>query len=1284
MSQQQTVLRVATNIPGSISGSTTFEFLDLYGDIPIKINKSFAELQDISKRNSDYSIGLQLPGSKKNNKFFESYFNVDAQSLYFNATLRVPCDVLLNDQSYFKGYMRLNKVSVLESKIEYDVTLYSTVGDLFGKIGNNLLKDLNYDANVTGYGYEFNHEFDSNVVRSQMEEWAWSGDLEPLYFYPVLHNGYNYSGDTINLSGSTSGQTRLYTSTIVGAYASYAAAYAAGVKRYRLNSPQDGLIDNQLKPALSIKGLITLMFQQYGYTIKSDFFNTPWFRMLYMYGYFSSEATTFSYKVQPKSDTVSDKLAVKLTETFVDTTDPVCSNIKTTRTYKIQLVNNDTGVQAYSPVDLNIVLNFKEYPCGSTTGYNTFSGATIPANTTGTTFTWVSNEFVPCPSTCKLRYTQNFGVNSYRSDVPQYSTAPPGTVVYYQDFMGVEFSKVIDWNIKQIDILSSVAKKFNLVFIPDPDVPNQIIIEPYTYYIGSGDVHDWTNKISWDKGFTVEPALNYVESELVLTDQEDGDYGNKSFKDQTNRIYGENNVYNTTDFKSQSKKIDTLFSPELLRQWDTPETAPNGQIKLPLGINYAANSSSQTSGGNEKIVWTYPGVKTKPKLFYLVGSFNPFLDTFGEVFNYSGNVLTNQVYISTSDGTVRGGRNTIPLISHTLPIGNPDTNKITVDTISNLFNSEYPTAVGTLTGGTYNVYTNNDAYQLFYSNRVNNLYDANTRFLNGYFDLKLSDIQNLKPKDLIKINEQYFTWNKIDNFNLTNRELTKVELIQYNSYVNEYPKRYFKYYYCDNPSKVYKFETDFTNANLKDTNYGWSVLYDYNVGILLDGAQSGVSGYTSCIRDLSQGTGSCAGYTYVGYYIYEVSEADYNASGLSRDYDSLYQYLDGGNFTLCYPAHVYTAKSGYSFQQVFNLFIDCTNFNYYATTYGICTGSSTTHSISPTPTATLTRTPTPTPTVTGTPTPTPTFGACTYYQVVYSGGAAAEIAYTDCSGVRREASVSGTIFIFALLGSIICLFGDCANLSWGPAPTPTPTPSPSPSPTATTIPPTPTATVAPVFPTSGLTILLDAATYTGGTIWYDTSGNNYNATLIDTPTWSSTSGGTFSFNSSPASITEWAIASGFTQNQRGPGTAIIFYEWSDIGNNLASNWGIYSSSTTGRTLYHGTYEAYRESLWAANSAQGGGNGLILDYGPIYGYSGITMMKATTWTNTGGVSFNQTEYKNNAEFVQSETKFLDNINLNTLKLGAFYGKIYLFGMWNKVLTTSEISAVYNIYRSRFGI
>jgi photosystem II stability/assembly factor-like uncharacterized protein len=1022
--QQQTVLRVQTNIPGAISGSTTYEFLDLYGDIPIKINKSFAELQDISKRNSDYSIGLTLPGSKKNNRFFENFFNVNAQSLYFDATQRVPCNVLLNDESYFTGYMKLNKTSVKDSAVEYDVTLFSNIGDLFGKIGNNLLKDLDYDVDVLGYDYTFNHQFNKYQVQNWGDTNPYGKNSEPLFFYPVVHNGYNYSGETVLLSGTTtsaitSGVTRLYTTTIAGSYASNAAAYAAGVKRYRINSPEDGLIDNQLKPALSIRGLITLMFQTYGYTIKSDFFNTPWFRMLYMYGYFSSEATKFSYKVPPKSDAISNDLAVKLTETFVDDTDPICNNIRTTRTYTIQLVNRGTGVQSYSDVPLDVVLLFKDYPCGSIIGYDENETVTIPANATGTTYTWISNQFVRCPSTCKLEYRQNFGVNNSLSDVPEYSDLPPNTIVIYEDNDQVEFDLVIDWNLKQIDILSSIAKKFNLVFIPDPDVPNQIIIEPYNYYIGTGDIHDWTPKISYDKGFTVEPALNYIESELNLTDLEDGDFGNKSFKDRNNRIYGENRVYNPTAFKSQTKKIDTVFSPELVRQWDTIDTAPNGEVKLPLGINYSSNSSSQNSGGSEKIVWTYPGVKTKPKLMYWSGNFNPFLDQVGEAITYSGNVLTNVFYIAESDGENPRRSFVAPVVGTTMPVGNPDSNKINNDSICNLFNSELPTDIGVTA---FSAYTENDLYLLFYENRVSNLYDPNTRFLNGYFNLNYSDIKNLKPNDLIKINEQYFTWNKIDGFNLTNPELTKVELVQANNNPSEYPTRYFQYYYCENPSLIYKFKTDMTNPLLWATNYGWSSLYDYNVGLL----GGNVSGYTSTIRDYQPNLGAID--AYVPYYIYEVTESTYNTIGVDRSNDTLYVEktgFDEFDTSFNFPTYVYTDSDPTKI--VTNVFTNCTTFYELASLYDIAIGSATYYGTYP-----LT---------------------CTGYTLTNTGSTIFGVSYLGCddnnyatylpSGSTTNVCLKGHVPQVIQGGGTIVSTGNCLPASPTPSPTPTQTPTPT-------------------------------------------------------------------------------------------------------------------------------------------------------------------------------------------------------------------------------------------------
>lgn len=294
-SQQQTILRVSYN---NTTGTTEYTVLDTFSSIPIKITRSFAELQDISKKNSDTALNVKLPGSKRNNKFFENFFDVDAQSFRFNPLKRVTCQVLINDEAYFSGYLRLNEITITNTEVEYDVSLFSTVGTLFADIGNNLLKDLDFDD----VDYTFNHTFNLGQVTGKYYESNFGLNQEKPYsfIYPVVHNGYLYSGNTVNFTGGTADdQTRLYTSSplLAGAYTTSAAAYSAGVKPYRINSPGQGLIDNQLKPALSIWNLIKLILKTYGYSIKSDFMNTPWMKTLYMYGYFSSSATKFSYTI---------------------------------------------------------------------------------------------------------------------------------------------------------------------------------------------------------------------------------------------------------------------------------------------------------------------------------------------------------------------------------------------------------------------------------------------------------------------------------------------------------------------------------------------------------------------------------------------------------------------------------------------------------------------------------------------------------------------------------------------------------------------------------------------------------------------------------------------------------------------------------------------------------------------------------------------------------------------------------------------------------------------------
>jgi len=918
MSSQQTVLRVQTNIPGEISGTTTYEFLDLYSSIPILINKSFAELGDIGKKNSDYSLGVLLPGSKKNNSFFENFFNVDASSLYFNPNKRVGCNVLISDEAYFTGYMRLNKVSVQDSKIEYDVTLYSTPAELYGSIGNNLLKDLDFNDE----DYTFNHVFNLENVTQGFNYGNFSlNQEEPYpYFYPVVHNGYLYTGSTVNFTGGTIlSRTRLYTSTAnsagqLGSYTSQAAAFADGVQQYRINSPGQGLYDNQLKPGLNIWSLLKLTFKTYGYEITSDFFNTPWMKTLYMYGYFSSDQTKFSFQVNN-----IQTLPIEGVEVFF---------VQISGDVYCVVSKLGTGIPSFCDSDINVRLVYNSSTIDLTIPYGT-SGLTV--NSFGQTFTSGSSTQVPNGATLK------------------YLPVPVGTAVNYVDGDFVDFSLVIDQNIKQIDVLSSIAKKFNLVLIPDPNNGSKIRIEPYDFFIGTGEVHNWSDKISYDKGFTVEPALNYIESELQITDQDDNDEGNKLFKESNNRVYGQNFVYNPTDFKSQVKKIDTIFSPELIRKWDA-DGASN--IGLPLGINYVSSNNQVGSGSTVNVNWIYKGVKTKPKLFWWLGCFNPFLDLPGEHYNATNYWTTYEAYISNTSGTTFTKFDRIPVISHTMPMGNPDSNKINNDSQCILFNSEFP-ADTNINVQTFNTYTENDAYSTFYDGRVSNLYNPNTRVVNGFFNLNYADLKNLQPQDLIKIQEQYFVVSKIEGFNLTNRDLTKVELVQYNNRPKTYTDRYFQYFYCDNTSKVYKFQTDFTNSNLLDSNFGWSVYYDHQIGSL---GSSG-TGFTSTFKDVINFSTE----VYVPYFIYEVSESTYNASGIPWEYDSLHNYIYSSEFgPFQYNMPTFWLNSG-STETGINLFTDCADFNTVRTTYGILTGSSTNHGIAVTPTPTPTPTPSPTP-----------------------------------------------------------------------------------------------------------------------------------------------------------------------------------------------------------------------------------------------------------------------------------------------------------------------------------
>ena len=553
------------------------------------------------------------------------------------------------------------------------------------------------------------------------------------------------------------------------------------------------------------------------------------------------------------------------------------------------------------------------------------------------------------------------------SDAKYLPTAINNPVPIY-DGADVDFNKVLDNTVKQIDFLSSVFKKFNLVIVQDKIDPKTMIIEPYQYYVGTGTIHNWSDKIDYISGFKIEPTWNYIDSTMIFKDGDDGDYGNVVYKNQNlYRNYGQNNVYNLTNFKSTTGTTETMFGPEVVRQWDTNDTAPNGGILLPLGINYAGTSQQFTNAaGVTANSYQYTGVKTKPKLIYNLGPQNIFIDTLGEAYTTTNRYKTYNIIIRHSDGTyplIGGGFNALPVVSHTMPMGCKDQYKINNDSACVLFQAETPTYLDV---NTYNTFTNNSAYNLYYADRISNLYSPNTRVLTGKFYLKPNEFYNISPNDIIKIKDQYFLWDQINGYNLTQSELTEVRLIQINNAPSTYPTRYFKYTYCDQTGYSFVFKTDFTNPNLLNTNYAWSILYDHAVGTIYNDNPP-TSGITTTFNYTDS-----PNYYYVPFTLYEITADEYNNGGhydWTCDMLRNHIYNAGTAFYSGMPTYWLNNSGGTATYEGLNLFSGCTDFNTAATTYSIPVGSSTHFGtpICPTPTPTMT----PLPTATPTPTPIP-------------------------------------------------------------------------------------------------------------------------------------------------------------------------------------------------------------------------------------------------------------------------------------------------------------------------
>ena len=129
-------VQLVTNVAGNQ------EYIELFGTETLSLDVSFAEIQDITKKNSAYTKEFDVPGTNQNNYIFNYFFDFNQVPLDWTPSKKFEAWILYNGYIIISGYIRLNYVTIDKEEKTYNITFYNGVGDVAANIGDKFMNQL--------------------------------------------------------------------------------------------------------------------------------------------------------------------------------------------------------------------------------------------------------------------------------------------------------------------------------------------------------------------------------------------------------------------------------------------------------------------------------------------------------------------------------------------------------------------------------------------------------------------------------------------------------------------------------------------------------------------------------------------------------------------------------------------------------------------------------------------------------------------------------------------------------------------------------------------------------------------------------------------------------------------------------------------------------------------------------------------------------------------------------------------------------------------------------------
>lgn len=830
-----------------IKPQNTWLSLDLYEDLPISANIQQDDLTELGSSSTKYTKTFTIPGTKNNNKVFGNFFQVSG--INFNPLLKVECVVEDGGNIIFDGFLRLNAVIITDEFIDYEVYILTAISDFSSEIQGYTLRDLDYQ--------DLNHELNYSAITTS---WEYTGGTSGLFngqiIYPMIDYGLPYQGTTPAFDFTMTGSSSITDS-----------AYA--------------IPEYYFKPTIQLKSLVDRVFEFTSYNYQSNFFNSDYFKSIYMtlsnngeIGLTTEDELENRNKFKVYADSTlyyyydpNDKRKpVPFSKLTPDGYDPL--NAYTLDDNMPGFSNDDYRNYFNVPISGDYYFNLRfRYTNG--TGYNypayfriKVYKSTNPNNIDGQTLVYQTpgSGFAALGSVqdANVFFSGSMTSDEYMSVYMEFidTAGFPDSGVRLYGYQGVNtvsmdlytspnFVGNQDVNMKlQVpeigidEFFKSLFGMFNLTVEKD-DVDKLLIIEPWNVYYNEADriEKDWTPKLNLQNSIRIEPLDFTLSRSIKWTYKPESDENlNYFWENEFNTVFGQKVYTSSSNILTGQQVIELPFSP-------TPTDVIDGssRVIIPKTFEYDDNGLKQ------------PAMDSPHLMFWC-----------GNQYFYSGST-TGQATWWLQSGTTQQEWTTYPQMSHLSNVG-----QFAPGLFSDLNFQPTWDYWGT-TNSLFNLYSSYSLYPTFWEDYITSIYSSEARRLKGKFLLKPEDIGQLKLNDKIFVKDNFWRIEKITDANLVKEDFVEVSLLkELNGFYDRQP-----------PSPIYSITPNQAYPLPPPNNLYWSTVNN------LSSYSNNITGFEAYARQ-----------TITGAYIFYTTSF---ASGIGQFYS--------GNLQ-CYAGFTYRNISG--------------------------------------------------------------------------------------------------------------------------------------------------------------------------------------------------------------------------------------------------------------------------------------------------------------------------------------------------------------------------------------